>query len=176
MDRIVSQTVYSKREAHCSRSKMVLRICPYFPYLTGTRIMAILQPLQRQWSNHDEWELINHTIPITTINITNKSLEMHIFNDIHDRLYVHTDIYMGQVMELRLYCYLVCYQLIAKPGNKTAPVSWPNPYQGIYKPSMLRKAAMLWDSLPPGSMERGKYCDSYFSLMKMFKFWLTTLQ
>ena len=33
---------------------------------------------------------------------------------------------MGQVTELRLSCYLV--QLIAKPGNKTAAVWWPDPY------------------------------------------------
>ena len=25
-----------------------------------------------------------------------------------------------------------CYQLIAKPGNKTAAVSWPDPYKHIY--------------------------------------------
>ena len=49
---------------------------------------------------------------------------------------------MGQVTKLRLSCYLVLlskrpinlislslslYQLIAKPGNKTATVPWPNP-------------------------------------------------
>ena len=35
--------------------------------------------------------------------------------------------YMGQVTKLWLSFYLV-YQLIAKPGNKTAAVSWPDPY------------------------------------------------
>ena len=28
-----------------------------------------------------------------------------------------------------------CYQLIAKPGNKTATVSWPYPYNGALQPS-----------------------------------------
>ena len=37
-------------------------------------------------------------------------------------------IYMGQVTELRLFCYRFCYQLIAKPGNKTAAVPWLDPY------------------------------------------------
>ena len=36
--------------------------------------------------------------------------------------------YMGQVTKLRLFCYLFCNQLIAKPGNKTAIVPWPDPY------------------------------------------------
>ena len=44
------------------------------------------------------------------------------------RLFRYIQIDMGQVMELWLSCYLVCYQLIAKPGNKTAAVSWPGPY------------------------------------------------
>ena len=35
---------------------------------------------------------------------------------------------MGQAVELWLSCYLVCYQLIAKQGNKTATVPWPDPY------------------------------------------------
>ena len=35
---------------------------------------------------------------------------------------------MGQVMELWLFVTWFCYQLIAKPGNKTAPVLWPEPY------------------------------------------------
>ena len=30
--------------------------------------------------------------------------------------------YMGQVTKLWLSCYWFCYQLIAKPGNKTAAV------------------------------------------------------
>ena len=34
--------------------------------------------------------------------------------------------YVGQVTELWLSCYLVFYQLIAKPGNKAAAVSWPD--------------------------------------------------
>ena len=34
--------------------------------------------------------------------------------------------YLGQVTKLRLSCYLVLL-LIAKPGNKTAAVSWPDP-------------------------------------------------
>ena len=38
-------------------------------------------------------------------------------------------IYMGQFTKLRLSCYLV---LIAKPGNKTATVPWPDPYAYIY--------------------------------------------
>ena len=33
---------------------------------------------------------------------------------------------MGRVTELRLSWF--CYQLIAKPGNKTATVPWPDPY------------------------------------------------
>ena len=37
--------------------------------------------------------------------------------------------HMGQVMELRLSCYLVL--LSAKPGNKTATVSWPYPSTDI---------------------------------------------
>ena len=35
---------------------------------------------------------------------------------------------MGQVTKLGLSCYLVWHQLIAKPGDKTATVSWPDPY------------------------------------------------
>ena len=33
-----------------------------------------------------------------------------------------------------------CYQLIAKPGNKTAAVSWPDPY-GIWKTSQKQKCS-----------------------------------
>ena len=43
--------------------------------------------------------------------------------------------YLGQVMKVWLYCYLVnwfCYQMIAKPGNKTTEPSWPDPYIPIY--------------------------------------------
>ena len=39
-------------------------------------------------------------------------------------------IYMGQVTKVRLSCYLV---LIAKPGNKTAAPSWPDPYSIKFK-------------------------------------------
>ena len=47
----------------------------------------------------------------------------------HISLWTYIDI--GQVTKLWLSCYLVLlsiYQLIAKPGNKTASVSWPDPY------------------------------------------------
>ena len=37
----------------------------------------------------------------------------------------------GRVMEVQMSCYLVCYQLIAKPGNKTAATPWPNIYKHI---------------------------------------------
>ena len=36
--------------------------------------------------------------------------------------------HMGEVTKLPLSCYLVLYQLIAKPGNKTAIVLWPDPH------------------------------------------------
>ena len=35
---------------------------------------------------------------------------------------------MGQVTKLRLSRSWFCYQLITKPGNKTAAVLWPDPY------------------------------------------------
>ena len=38
---------------------------------------------------------------------------------------VRWHLYMGQVTKLQLSCYLV---MLAKPGNKTATVSWPDPY------------------------------------------------
>ena len=44
---------------------------------------------------------------------------------------LHQAIHMGQVAELGNFGCLVtwfCYQLIAKSGNKTAAVSWPDPY------------------------------------------------
>ena len=31
-----------------------------------------------------------------------------------------------------------CYQLIAKPGNKTAAVSWPDPYASVNLPSLVQ--------------------------------------
>ena len=37
-------------------------------------------------------------------------------------------IHMGQVTKLWCLVTWFCYQLIAKPGNKTATVSWPDPY------------------------------------------------
>ena len=40
--------------------------------------------------------------------------------------------YMGKAMKLWLSCYLFCYQLITKPGNKTGTVSWPDPYTHTY--------------------------------------------
>ena len=37
--------------------------------------------------------------------------------------------YMGQITKVRLSCFTwFCYHLIAKPGNKTATPSWPDPY------------------------------------------------
>ena len=45
---------------------------------------------------------------------------------------IYIYIYMGQVTKLWLSCYLVLLYLIAKPGNKTATVSWPQPYIYIY--------------------------------------------
>ena len=49
-----------------------------------------------------------------------------------------------------------CYQLIAKPGNKTASVSWPNPYVVIVS------ADGLCLSVPRQS---GVWCDVYISNM-----------
>ena len=37
-----------------------------------------------------------------------------------------------------------CYQLIAKPGNKTATVSWPDPYICISWPQWLKISAFLF--------------------------------
>ena len=33
---------------------------------------------------------------------------------------------MGRVMEVQLYVTWFCYQLIAKPGNKTVAPMWPD--------------------------------------------------
>ena len=39
-----------------------------------------------------------------------------------------------------------CYQLIAKPGNKTATVSWPDPYSpNIYIILTCTRVQMLWE-------------------------------
>ena len=40
---------------------------------------------------------------------------------------------MGQIMKLRLSCYLVLLSTEAKPGNKTAAVPRPDPYDIIEK-------------------------------------------
>ena len=37
-------------------------------------------------------------------------------------------VHMGQVTKLRLSCYLVLLSIDSKPGNKTATVLWPDPY------------------------------------------------
>ena len=42
-------------------------------------------------------------------------------------MYVY-DLHVGQVAKVRLSCYLACYQMVVKPGNKTAAPSWPDPY------------------------------------------------
>ena len=39
--------------------------------------------------------------------------------------------HMGQFMKLWLSCYLVLLSIDSKPGNKTAAVSWPDPYRGL---------------------------------------------
>ena len=67
--------------------------------------------------------------------------------------------YMGQVRSRNCGCLVTwfCYQLIAKPGNKTAAVSWPDPYvQMIRIPQdwnttvwCLRK---IWTHLPLDKM------------------------
>ena len=40
--------------------------------------------------------------------------------------------YMGQVKKLWLSCYLVLLSIGSKPGNKTAEVSWPDPYHVVF--------------------------------------------
>ena len=59
---------------------------------------------------------------------------------------------MGQVMKVRLSCYLVCYQMIAKPGNKTAAPSWPNPYlvqaQSSISVDFPYRESLTWKALP----------------------------
>ena len=40
---------------------------------------------------------------------------------------------MGQIMKLRLSCYVVLLSTEAKPGNKTAAVPLPDPYDIIEK-------------------------------------------
>ena len=61
------------------------------------------------------------------------------------------ELYMGQVTKLRQSYYLVLLsidKLIAKPGNKTATVSWPDLYQ--YKSSVRHNSrpivsdGLLW--------------------------------
>ena len=52
-------------------------------------------------------------------------------------MYLHTHIYTCIWVRSRNYGCLVtwfCYQLIAKPGNKTVAVSWPDPYTYIPTP------------------------------------------
>ena len=64
---------------------------------------------------------------------------------------------MGQVTELRNCSSLVtwfCYQLIAKPGNKTATVPWPDPDNGLLpdgtkplpEPKVTNISEALWHS------------------------------
>ena len=38
-----------------------------------------------------------------------------------------------------------CYQLIAKPGNKTAAVSWPDPYLHYFCSRLIHKNRTWWD-------------------------------
>ena len=59
---------------------------------------------------------------------------------------------MGQGTKLRLSCYLVCYQLIAKPVNKTATVPWPDPYIYPYFFKMISWSGVkhkYWKNLVP---------------------------
>ena len=41
-----------------------------------------------------------------------------------------------------------CYQLIVKPGNKTAAVSWPDPYDILCQKYVSRAGAINYFSLP----------------------------
>ena len=43
-------------------------------------------------------------------------------------LTLYLDLWMSEFTKVQLSRYLVCYQRIAKPGNKTAAPSWPGPY------------------------------------------------
>ena len=52
-----------------------------------------------------------------------------------------------------------CYQLIAKPGNKTAPVPWPDPYIGIYM------CTNPWHS----TKQQKNMCISYWPYSRIIK-------
>ena len=51
---------------------------------------------------------------------------------------------MGQVTELWLSFTLFGYQLIAKPGNKTAAVSWPDPYNSEFIPDIMYDTPFIY--------------------------------
>ena len=53
--------------------------------------------------------------------------QINIFESLNPCL-ICPNIYTGQVTKLRLSCSWFCYQLIAKPGNKTTTVLWPDPH------------------------------------------------
>ena len=52
------------------------------------------------------------------------SLMLNFFIELFNVKVVHANISKGQAMKVRL----SCYHLIAKPGNKTAIPSWPDPF------------------------------------------------
>ena len=65
-----------------------------------------------------------------------------------------------------------CYQLIAKPGNKTATVSWPNPYTIVYSsllkfdgiravPGMSESSGLMLTNVHNGSIPYQQHCDAW---------------
>ena len=54
----------------------------------------------------------------------------------------------------------LCYQLIAKPGNKTAAVSWPDPYIQHMTLRLIKEAILIFEFKLLSNLSKGYvYCN-----------------
>ena len=60
-----------------------------------------------------------------------------------------------------------CYQLIAKPDNKTAAVPWPDPYTLIWRCQQHWTCTMRSNGLPTESDTKTKICASLFPQIRL---------
>ena len=54
-----------------------------------------------------------------------------------------------------------CYHLIAKPGNKTAAVPWPDPYESVSRPVLVQIMACHLFNAKPQSQPTPSYYELY---------------